>query len=350
VNLPATLLVVHILALFHFAGAPSMTPLFRVSPAVPRCAVWVVRNALQSPDAWKQALDRTEQLGCDRIYLQVSGRWDAFFPSAVFPPPKYRATGWGDTDPLLQALGEAHARRMEVHAWVNALLAWSAPAAPSDPAHVYFSHPDWFVLGPDGRSMRALDRQALDRAGLVGEGWFLDPGRVEVRTELRRFLLDLALRYPVDGIHLDYIRYPAGWKPADGDARVERLLALVRQDLDRVRPGLVLSAAVLPRPAEAERSFGQDWPAWLERGLVDEVVPMVYRDDVGAVLGTIEAYPASVPLSRVWVGLRVDRLSPSDCRRLVARLSEIGVPGVVLFSQNSLGESRGWRGSGRLVP
>ena len=54
---------------------------------------------------------------------------------------------------------------------------------------------------------------------------FLDPAVLEVRTQLRRFILELVLRYPVDGVHLDYIRYPAGWAPAGGAASPCRALS-----------------------------------------------------------------------------------------------------------------------------
>lgn len=311
------------------------------------CSVWVVRNALSSREDWERALAAVERTGCGTMYLQVSGRWDAYFPSAVFVPPASPPVGegWAD-DPFGHALAEAHDHGIRVEAWIDALLAWSAPDPPADPEHVYLRHPDWFVVGPDGRSMRALDRADLDRAGLVGEGWFLDPGREAVRTELRRFVLEVATRYAVDGIHLDYIRYPAGWTPPGGPERVTRLVGLIRGDLRAVRPGLVLSAAVLPRPDEARRSFGQDWADWLARGLVDRVAPMVYRDSPGAVLATVRAWPGDLPLGRVVVGVRIDRLAPAEVRETARRLDALGAAGVALFSQNFLLERRDWERAG----
>ncbi len=308
--------------------------------------MWVVRNALHSPAEWEAALGAAERLGCRRLYLQVSGRWDAYYPSAVFPAPAAPPT---EADPLARALEDAHARGLEVHAWVNALLAWSAADPPANPAHVFRSHPDWFVADTRGRSMRAVGRAELDRMGLVGEGWFLDPALPEVRTELRRFVLELATRYPVDGVHLDYIRYPAGWKPEGGEEEVTRLVALLHADLEAARPGLTLSAAVLPRPEEARRSFGQDWEAWLALEIVDEVLPMVYRDSPDAVLTVVRAYPASVPRERVWVGIRADRLPPAAYAETAALLAGEGVAGTVLFSHNLLVELPAWRRAGRIA-
>lgn len=328
-NLAVWALFVHVWAL---PGPVDAAP-----ETAPDCAVWVVRNALGSPGAWHDALGAVEAEGCDRIYLQVSGRWDAYFPSRVWPGPETPYRGW--EDPFGRAIEEARARGLEVHAWVNALLAWSAPDPPADPVHVFRRRPEWFVLDGEGRSMRDLSRADLDRAGLRGEGWFLDPARTEVRTELRRFVLELALRYPIDGVHLDYIRYPAGWAPEEGAEAITLLVGLVRQDLAKVRPGAELSAAVLPDAGEAVRSFGQDWATWVERGLVDEAVPMVYRDTPAAVVRTVDAWPASVPRRRVRVGVRVDRLRRGEREEIERRLAGTGVAGLALFSHNLLLEA-----------
>ncbi|HKY60983.1 MAG TPA: family 10 glycosylhydrolase, partial [Gemmatimonadota bacterium] len=246
-------------------------------------------------------------------------------------------------DPFGEALAEARARGIEVHAWVNAMLAWSAEEPPRA-GHVFRSHPDWFVADAGGRSMRSLSRAELDRRGLRGEGWFLDPAVLEVRTELRRFILELVLRYPVDGVHLDYIRYPSGWAPVGGAATVSYLVGLIRDDLATVRPAVRLSAAVLPVPQVAGRSFGQDWVGWLGRGILDEAVPMVYRDDAAAIEEVVDAYPDAVPRGRLRIGVRLDGIGPDEVRRAARELAGEGVPGVALFSHNLLMEDRAWRG------
>lgn len=306
-------------------------------PAALPCVVWVVRNALESPASWARALAAVERAGCGRMYLQVSGRWDALYPSHVFVPPATPPRGW--EDPLAEALTQAHDRGIEVHAWVNAFLAWSAADPPPDPHHVWHSHPDWFVRRQGG-SMRDLTRAELDRAGLVGEGWFLDPELTPVRTELRRFVLELATRYAVDGVHLDYVRYPSGWMPEGGSAHVTRLVALVRADLAQVRPGIALSAAVMPVPGIARDHFGQDWGTWLAQGLVDAVAPMVYRESPGAIQAAVRDWPVEVPRERVWVGVRIDRLGAGELAGTEERLAGEGVAGLALFSHNLLLEAR----------
>lgn len=326
-------------------AAPSAT-----SVEDPSCAVWVVRNALETRESWGDALASVERVGCDRIYLQVSGRWDAYFLSTVWPSPATppHGAGWAQ-DPFGEAVSMAHARGVEVHAWINALLAWSAEEPPDASDHVFLRHPEWFVRDARGRSMRALDRAELDRSGLVGEGWFLDARREEVRSELRRFVLEVAVRYPVDGIHLDYIRYPTGWVPEDGADAVTLLVDLIRGDLRAVRPRAELSAAVMPRPDIARSSFGQDWRTWVARGLVDAVAPMVYRKSPEAVLRVVEAWPVEIPREKVWVGVRIDRLSPRETSETLDTLGKLGASGVALFSHNLLRDDPAWRRVGSSI-
>lgn len=324
------------------AGTVPLAAQSAASDSMP-CAVWVVRNALGSRAIWLEALAAVERVGCRRIYLQVSGRWDAYYPSHVFPPPVRNPSQPGWEDPFGAAVESARSRGLEVHAWVNAMLAWSAPDPPTDPSHVYRRRPEWFVADRSGRSMRELSRSDLDCAGLIGEGWFLDPAQIEVRTELRRFVLELVLRYPVEGVHLDYIRYPSGWVPESGSAVLTYLVGLIHDDLALARPEVALSAAVLPIPAEADRSFGQDWSVWLERGLVAEVVPMAYRDRPEDVLGIVRAYPPSLTRAKLWIGVRLDRLNPTEVRRVANALAQDGVAGQALFSHNLLLEDPAWR-------
>jgi uncharacterized lipoprotein YddW (UPF0748 family) len=126
---------------------------------------------------------------------------------------------------------------------------------------------------------------------------------------------DIATRYAVDGVHLDYVRYDgpqwgyhpralqrftaetgyeglpppgepvwANWRRAQSRAIVER----ARTALAKARPRALLSAAVIAQGVgpggavggfagtRAYADYGQDWAAWVSDGLLDLAVPMVY--------------------------------------------------------------------------
>ncbi|HEY7460296.1 MAG TPA: family 10 glycosylhydrolase [Gemmatimonadota bacterium] len=344
-------------------------------------ALWVVRNTLESREETERAVEDCVRIGCSLLFLQVSGRWDAYTPSPIFPPGESLAQP--PEDNLAYAIRLAHSRGVRVHAWVNALLAWSAPDPPRDPRHVFRAHPDWFLVGPDGRSVVRLSRRELDASRL--DGYFLEPALPQVRTELRRFILDLVTRYDLDGVHLDYIRFPAagygfqpeiraryraetGIDPADLYARgtalaadkgeawlaeerarweawhraaVTRLVRLIRQDLRAVRPGLELSAAVLADPRSARDDFGQDWAAWIDEGLLDLAVPMVYRPSAKQVLQLLDAISRVVdPRTKLFAGVSLEYLDAREVAPVEALMGRYGADGLAIFSYNMVRADR----------
>lgn len=321
------------------------------------------------------------RIGCTLLFLQVSGRWDAYFPSGVFPAGQFWDSAEGDN--FAHALELAHARGIRVHAWVNSLLAWSASEPPRDPDHILRRHPDWFVVGSDGRSIVELSRAELDRRRL--EGYYLEPRIPEVRTALRRFVLELVTRYPVDGVHLDYIRWPsAAWgfqrelreryrgetgvDPRDLYTRsselerergaewlvgarmswqawhregVTELVRLIAADVRAARPGVELSAAVLANPVSARDDFGQDWTAWLDEGILDVAAPMLYRPRAADVLELLQSGARHFPPdARIYAGVSLEFMRPSEVRPLEALMGRYGAEGVAIFSYNLLRENR----------
>jgi uncharacterized lipoprotein YddW (UPF0748 family) len=192
-----------------------------------------------------------------------------------------------------------------------------------------------------------------------------------------RELLD---RYPVDGIHLDYVRYP-GLEVGYGDAmregfreawgvdpvsltlgenrlireygseralvlhrawrefKASQVTALVRavreETLSRPSP-VFLSAAVRPDPAEALTVFGQDWVGWLDQGLVDVVAPMMYSASRSQVEKQAKAVAAVVPPERVWAGIAVYNQSVSAAAAKILSCLQIGFGGISIYSYNSL--------------
>ena len=166
--------------------------------------LWVLRNSLVDPDDIPQVIERARAMGVRGLLVQVVGRGDAWYRSDLLP--RAEALGNGSRDPLGELLPLAHAAGLEVHAWVNCCLVWSGPRRPRSPRHVLNAHPEWIARLSDGRSMARLTPRQLDRMQV--EGVFLAPAHPGVRQHLAGVVKELVLRYPVDGVHLDYIRQP----------------------------------------------------------------------------------------------------------------------------------------------
>jgi len=198
--------------------------------------------------------------GFNTLFVQVCGRGIAYYDSNILPRKD------PDFDGLAYTVEKSHSAGLKVHAWINAFYVWSSSEAPEDSYHVVNLRPDW-LLSP---------KKML----------FLDPSIREVRDHVRDVYLEVAEKYDVDGLHMDYIRYP-GPGPADEiEARCENVTSLVseiRSGLDRLDKGIKLSAAVYPNIVEARRDIGQDWLLWIKSGLIDFIVPMIYTTNVDKV-------------------------------------------------------------------
>ena len=228
------------------------------------------------------------------LIVQVRKRGDAYFNRA----DEARALdiiGSRGFDPLSYLIELAHASRprIEVHAWLNTFFV-------GDTSGVYVKHGDWVNRTNDGVT-----------------GGYLDPAIPEVQAYTHKIFMDVALNYDVDGIHMDFVRYPgvnwgysaaalslyrsdtgASGVPAPDDARWQawrrdRVTAFVRDlhnDLQQKKPSVKLSGALIcfgGGPANlanwwrtsAYSSVFQDWADWLIKGYLDFGVPMNYDSD-----------------------------------------------------------------------
>lgn len=123
-----------------------------------------------------------------------SGR--AFYASAIAPV----AEGYEGFDVLAAAIEEGHARGIEVIAWIPQFHDVSA------------------IARDESWSMRTLDASGavVPYVGAHGER-FASPASEGARAYERSIVLEVADRYAVDGINLDWIRYD-GWTTGMEDA------------------------------------------------------------------------------------------------------------------------------------
>jgi len=260
----------------------------------------------------RQQIDELVETGragsLNALVVQVRRRGDTYYPSALDP--------WApDADPRFDALAylvqRAHAAGIEVHAWATTLAIWNAGTTPAAPSHTYNLHGP----GAVGRDYWLMTNDTdREEAGGI---YYLDPGHPDAVDYTVGIYEELARNYDLDGVQLDHVRYPGqNWGynptalarfqaqagrsdvPAPADLewqqwRRDQVTALVRKvylAVTAIDPHLRVSAATsatyLPpdesHPWETREPYIyhlQDWRAWLEEGIVDLALPMVYRYD-----------------------------------------------------------------------
>ncbi len=347
--------------------------LFAVSLLAAPClaqvkGMWVVRYALTSPAAARRIVERADQAGVTDLFVQFYAKGEAYYNSAFVPRA---ACVSKDFDPLAIMVRECKARKIRVHAWINVYFVWSSDQRPRDRRHAYYRNRDWFACDAAGRCLRDYTQAELNRIGT--EGVFLSPANQEVKQYLRELVREILFKYDVDGIHLDYVRYPGldyaydipnrtafraqyGVDPVrllDGDPtlkpywdtwflwrmyQVTDLVAQLKIDIHQFNPWVKLSAAVKADPDEARVGFGQDWPSWLANRWVDFVVLMDYSQSTETVLRLAQKSARYKGRGAVYVGLGAWRDSMDGIMEKIYALRQAGLDDIVLFSYDGLAE------------
>ena len=378
------------LAALLVAGGRASAPQ-PASPSEVR-ALWVARTSLTSPRAVEEMVSSARAAGFNTLLVQVRGRGDAYFAEGMEPRAASLASQPESFDPLARTLALAHTRGLRVHAWVNVNLVSSAADLPSSREHVVHRHPEWLMVPREiARDMSLLNPKSLlyldkltrwvrSQPGAL-EGLYLSPVPSGAADRTVQVIADLVTRYPVDGLHLDYIRFPnaefdysresleafresllakldererarreqavgndlvewAEANPAEWQdfrrARLTALVSRVRDSLRLRRPGALLSAAVYPDAARAASDRLQDWSGWVDRRLLDVVCPMAYATDAAAFTEQITATRRAARDFPVWAGIGAYRLSTAQTAENIRIARRLGASGVVLFSYDSL--------------
>ncbi len=250
-----------------------------------------------------QLIEQAGTSGFNILLPQIRKRGEVYFNSSLEPRAAELAD---DFDPLRVLIEKARAADppLQVHPWVVMYPVWNNfRRAPDSPKHVFSRHPDWLTLNREGG--------AWD-----GGGYNLDPGHPGVQQHLYDVVMEILRDYEVDGIHLDYIRYRGpewGYNetsverfkrihertgvPFHNDElweqfRREQVTALVRRiyaGAAAIRPEAAVSAATItwaPGPESTRHwtrtaAYGrvfQEWPEWMNEGILDLNMPMAYFD------------------------------------------------------------------------
>jgi uncharacterized lipoprotein YddW (UPF0748 family) len=324
-------------------------------------AMWVTRFDYKTASDVEKVVQSCQEAGCNTIVFQVRGNATAFYKSSYEPwAEQFNFTDPG-FDPLEVALQAAHGRGMKLIAWVNVVPAWWGTQPPSDTRQVYNKKPEWAWYDKSGGRQPLADKFYVS----------LNPCLPEVREYLVKVIEDIVGRYGIDGLHLDYIRFPnepAGGnaKPADyprdrqtvglfqaetgktpdGDPaawdrwRTDQITDLVRdirKMVNSYKPYLEISAAVGPVPADAKAHHFQDVKTWIKEKLVDVVYPMNYTRDPKVFDERVALWRDFAGSTPVVMGVRIDDNVELDRTQLSTVLHTFR--GYSIFAYSSLFDS-----------
>ena len=232
-------------------------------------------------------LDSLKRLNINTVLLQTRLRGDVIYPSKI-EPFAHVLTGIEGRDPgydpLAFAIEECHKRGMQLHAWIVTM-----------------------PLGTDEHVSRqgslALSRKKKNLCTHYTGQWYMEPGNPGTADHITGIVKEIVSNYDVDGIHLDYIRYPdrttgypdaslyrkygkgqslASWRRGN----ITRVVNAVYGAVKELKPWVRVSCSPLGKYDTLSRYSSRGWDAynsvyqaaqeWVRDGVMDILFPMLY--------------------------------------------------------------------------
>lgn len=277
-----------IFILFHLAVASYGQSFYAVNPN-PKYevrAVWLTtiggidwphsyaqseRSAEKQKEELRAILDRLQKANINTVLLQTRIRATTIYPSQYEPWDGCLSGFPGKSpgyDALQFAIDECHKRGMEVHAWVVTIPVGK-----------------WNSYGC--RQLRKRFPRLIKR---IDQDGYMDPEATQTGCYLAEMCREIVQRYDVDGIHLDYIRYPETWKfrisKDQARSNITRIVEKIHQAVKKEKPWVKMSCSPIGKFDDLSRYWSHGWnaytkvaqdaQAWLKDGLMDELFPMMY--------------------------------------------------------------------------
>ncbi len=337
--------------------------------------LWVVRDSIKSRSDAEKLVDFAVTYNYNVIFLQVRGRGDAFYKSYFVPGPEEFPNIPDSFDPLATVIELAHARGIEVHAWFNMYLTWSGDNPPSNPLHLVNAHPSWFMVSLNGLNMAECPIDSVRNR--YYEGRYISPGLEEVRSYLSRVITEVAVSYDINGVHLDYLRYPGRNFDFNGRVRqqfyghygvdsaevllkgekfdpsfeylnkwieyrtspISEQVRSIARRINLVNKDIRLSVAVKPDSDEAFYEFGQNWVSWINDGIVNFVVTMTYFPETAWVEDVLNDSLNKVDRRKVVGGIGAYKLTPEETAEQVKLMHNLNLLGYSIFSYSTFIEN-----------
>ncbi len=326
-------------------------------------AVWVTTNfALDWPPksydekeqklALRNIFEDIRNRNFNTVYFQVRSNGTVLYNSVIEPFSPYFKGEVGfkpNYDPLQYAIELGREFNLEVHAWVNMMRCFSGSddSFLKHPRHIRNSKPELTV-------------RVMDENGNLS--YWMNPGYFKSQEYLVDLLLEISSNYDIDGIQLDFFRYPGknfddqdyfskyGLNTSLEDWRRNNLTMILRKFKEKVKPlNPFMKIGVTPIGIrrnldgavgwEGYSEAFQDTETWLSEGLVDYLAPQIYWD--------FENNPKFDVLAKDWVGKSNNKNIvlglaaykndvKTELSEMIEFSREIGAAGISFFRYNFL--------------
>lgn len=222
----------------------------------------------------RDILDKLQAVNINTVLLQTRIRGTVIYPSDMEPWDGCLSGFPGKSpgyDALQFAIDECHRRGMRLETWIVCIP----------------------VGHPNQAGVKNLRRRFSGRIKTIDNECYMDPEDPRTGDYLARLCREIVSRYDVDGINLDYIRYPETWKIRNNhdEARgyITSIVRKIHDAVTAVKPWVTLSCSPIGKADDLSRFWSHGWNAydrvcqdatgWLHEGIMDNLYPMMYFRD-----------------------------------------------------------------------
>ena len=234
------------------------------------------RSIAKQQEELTHTLDQLQTVGINTVLLQTRIRGTMIYPSR-YEPWDGCLSGFPGTSPgydaLKFAIDECHKRGMELHAWIVTMPVGR-----------------W-----DGLGCKQLRKRMPGNIIKIKHEGYMNPESQLTASYLADICAEVTANYDVDGIHLDYIRYPEELPklktlPREkGRENITRIVRSIARRVKSLKPWVKMSCSPIGKYDDTSRYWSHGWnanhtvcqdaEAWLSEGLMDELFPMMYFRD-----------------------------------------------------------------------
>ena len=268
----------------------------------PMRALWL-RPKETSKAQVETVVEKIYNAGINTIFLETVFNGYTIFP--VTYDGTYLNPDYNGFDVLAAYVDACHSRGMQLHCWVESFFIGMAWEDAGGPVYETYKDKGWLLTDKDGVNYEDT---------MYGPMYFLNPARPECRDWIVNLYAKFVSEYDVDGIQLDYCRYPektsskdygyddytinafiqaGGSDPTnaqEGSAVAEAFVAFKQEQVTKfvkqcsdtlreIKPELIISLSVYPFYDAGKSSFMQSAGLWMEKGYGDLIVPMAYYEN-----------------------------------------------------------------------
>ncbi len=333
--------------------------------AVEERSVWY-RSNVKSDEDVLAVIQKCVEYNINAIYLETwyNGKTVGMTENPLI---QHYTAQHGDYDALEGFIRIGHEHGIQIHAWVENFFIGTTSQQESDPEHISNHNDSWILLDKDGKGYYVSPE--------YGNFIFLNPQNRECRDFVLSVYRELLENYDIDGIHLDYIRYPEHNGKADFGYNADTIKAFqdeyghkgnpktyvsgtqqyrdwiqFRRDVitsfvkevndlvKEIRPEVWITAACYPSLSDSPNNIYQHAAEWVKLGYIDQVFSMTYSNGTEYVSSNAQSFINACKDKALYsTGLTL--FSGNSGEELLSQINatrEVGATGQALFSLSSL--------------